>query len=366
MVYYEKSYEKYEQSNDLINTAGVLNNIGTIYIKGKSDIKTGNEYFLKAYEISKETKNIKLMALLTINIASNYKKLKDYHKALHYLDISSFYSDSLGSKVFIMRVKNSYSEIYAALKQYKKAYTYYLEYHKLQQEVFGEEKHKQFAEMKTKYETEKKSQQIIALNKSRELDQERIRKQRILIISSISVLLLIVFVLFLFYRQSKLKAELLSKDKEKLKLEKLNLQEKVAHKEREMVTTTMHLVQKNELLQKLKLQLDKITFEKFDSNLDELSKDIDSNINVEQDWAAFKVHFEEVNPDFFNTLTHRYPKLTQNDLKICAYIKIGLSNKEIAQLLNILPDSVKSTKKRLKKKLSLTIKDSLVDFVKKI
>jgi len=365
LIYYERAFLKYKSTTDLSNTAGTLNNIGTIYIKAHNDISKGNEYFLEAYEISKKTKNIKLMALLTINIASNYKKMEDYYRALHYIDISAFFADSLKSKVFIMRVENSYAEVYEKLDQYKKAYEHYLKYHKLQQEVFGEEKHRQFAEMKTKYETEKKEQQIIALNKSSELDQERIRKQRILIFSSISVLLLIVFVLLLFYRQSKLKSELLSKDKQRLKLEKQNLMDKVSHKEREMVTTTMHLVQKNELLQKLKQQLDKITFDKFDSNLDNLSKDIDLNINVEKDWSAFRVHFEEVNPDFFNLLTKKFPKLTQNDLKICAYIKIGLSNKEIAQLLNILPDSVKSTKKRLKKKLSLTVKDSLIDFIRK-
>ena len=366
LVNYKKAYNLYKLSNDLINTAGTLNNIGTVFIKWKNDIAKGNEYFAKAYEISKKTDDIKLKALLTLNIASNYKKLRKFNKALHYLNISAFYADSLKSKVFIMRVENSYSDVYKELEFYKKAYTHYINYHKLQQEVFGEEKHKQFAEMKTKYETEKKEQEIIALNKGRELDQERIRKQRILIISSISILLLTVFMLFMFYRQSKLKSELLLKDKERLKLEKQNLQDKVSHKEREMVTTTMHLVQKNELLQKLKQQLDKITYEKFNPELNNLSKDINSNINIEKDWDAFKIHFQDVNPVFFENLTKNYPKLSQNDLKICAYIKIGLSNKEIAQLLNILTDSVKSSKKRLKKKLNLTADDNLTGFIKEI
>jgi len=130
-----------------------------------------------------------------------------------------------------------------------------------------------------------------------------------------------------------------------------------------MVTSTMHLVQKNELLQKLKSQLDKITFQEYNNELNNLSKDIESNMNIEKDWDTFKIHFQEVNPNFFEKLNNNFPKLTQNDLKICAYIKIGLSNKEIAQLLNILPDSVKSTKKRLKKKLSLTAENNLSEFI---
>ena len=363
---YKKSYVLYKSSDDLINTAGALNNIGTVYIKWKNDIATGNKYFAKAYEISKKTGDIKLMTLLTLNLASNYKKLKKYNKALQYLDISAFYADSLKSKVFIMRIENSYSEVYEELGFYKKAYTHYTNYHKLQQDVFSEEKHKQFAEMKTKYETEKKEQEIIALNKDKELVKEKMRKQRILIISAISILLLIVFTLFMFYRQSKLKSELLLKDKQRLKLEKKNLSNQIEYKEREMATTTMHLVQKNEVRQQLKSQIDKMTNEKFNKELNILSHKIDDNINAESDWETFKIHFEGVHTNFFEYLNTNFPKITQNDQKICAYIKIGLSNKEIAQLLNILPDSVKSSKKRLKKKLNLTIDNNLTEFIKAI
>ena len=373
LIYYERAYSFYKETgkNELI--AGILNNIGTIYIKSDNNITEGNNYFLEAYNIAKKTDDRKLSALLAINIASNFRKLKNYNKAVEYTKISEKLSDSLNSTLFKMRVYHSYSKIYSDIGNYRKAYDYYLKYHKLQQDIFNEDKHKQFAEMQTKYETIEKQQQIDLLKKNEELKAIKIYRQRITIIVSIVGILLLSFILYQRVKQSKLKQNLLEKEKKQLeyetslrKAENEKLAELIAHKEREMVASTMHLLQKNELLQKLKSQLDKLTYKEYNYELDNLSKAIESNINTEKDWEVFKVHFQEVNPDFFKNLKSSFPKLTQNDLKICAYIKIGLSNKEIAKLLNILPDSVKSTKKRLKKKLNLTAENDLTEFISKI
>ena len=370
LFYYKKAYTFYEKVGDNKLIAGILNNIGTIYIKSDNNIIDGNKYFLDAYEIVKNTSDKKLIALLTINIASNYRKLKEYNKAIEYNKICEELSDSLNSTLFKMRVNHSYSKIFFEIGDYKKAYNYYIEYHKLQQEIFNEEKHKQFAEMQTKYETIEQKQQIDLLKKNEEIKEIRIFRQRITIFVIVLGIFFLTLVFYLQVKQYRLKQSLLKEEKKQLEFEadlriaeNEKLEDLISHKEREMVTSTMHLVQKNELLQKLKSRLDKITFQEYNDDLNNLSKDIESNINIEKDWDTFKIHFQEVNPDFFEKLNNDFPKLTQNDLKICAYIKIGLSNKEIAQLLNILPDSVKSTKKRLKKKLNLNAENNLSEFI---
>ena len=76
-------------------------------------------------------------------------------------------------------------------------------------------------------------------------------------------------------------------------------------------------------------------------------------MDIDNSWDTFRMHFDEVHPDFFNTLTSRHPTLSHKDLKLSAYLKMGLDNKQIAQLLNITPSSTRTALTRLKQKMGL-------------
>lgn len=92
----------------------------------------------------------------------------------------------------------------------------------------------------------------------------------------------------------------------------------------------------------------------------ELKTLISSNYN----WDDFKIQFEKVHPKFFDYLHQQFPNLTTTAHRHIAYIKIGMTTKEIAKLLNITPASVQKSRVRLKKKLNLTKDDDLFDFIK--
>ena len=77
-------------------------------------------------------------------------------------------------------------------------------------------------------------------------------------------------------------------------------------------------------------------------------------------------YFTELPSDFFNKLKEASPELTENDLRLCAYIRIGMRAKQIAEMLSITADSVNSNRYRLRKKLGLSRGESLDDFVRKI
>ena len=74
---------------------------------------------------------------------------------------------------------------------------------------------------------------------------------------------------------------------------------------------------------------------------------------MDEQWEDFKIHFEEVHSYFFKSLTKDFPELSQTDLRLCAYFLINLNAKEIAQISNISPDSVRKRKQRLRQKLNL-------------
>src|SRR5690606_12477332 len=82
-----------------------------------------------------------------------------------------------------------------------------------------------------------------------------------------------------------------------------------------------------------------------------------------QDWDNFALHFNNVNSDFFNKLKDKFPDLTPNELKLCALIKMNLSSKEIAQLMNITIKAVEVGRYRLRKKLHISSETNLYDFL---
>jgi DNA-binding NarL/FixJ family response regulator len=79
---------------------------------------------------------------------------------------------------------------------------------------------------------------------------------------------------------------------------------------------------------------------------------IKNNLYLDDDWERFRIHFEDVHPDFFKKLEAEHPTLTKNEVRLCAYFHINLSTKEIANLLNIDPASVRKAKMRLNKKMN--------------
>ena len=93
---------------------------------------------------------------------------------------------------------------------------------------------------------------------------------------------------------------------------------------------------------------------------------VSDSLKGDDEWNRFKIHFEKVHPDFFNKLKSESNELTENDLRLCAYIKIGMRAKDIAAMLSVSPASVNTNRYRLRRKLGLTKEDSLDDYIRKI
>ena len=91
-------------------------------------------------------------------------------------------------------------------------------------------------------------------------------------------------------------------------------------------------------------------------------KDIDKNISTNEDWAFFEKAFNHADKDFFKKVKEIHPELTANDLKLCVYLRLNLSSKEIAPLLNISHRSVEIKRYRLRKKINLDRSIQLNDY----
>lgn len=143
-------------------------------------------------------------------------------------------------------------------------------------------------------------------------------------------------------------------------IEKEQLQKDIDHKNRELAISTMSIIKKNEILGSIKKEL--IT-DKSDSTNKNVIKIIDSNINNNKDWEFLEEAFNNADKDFLKKIKGIHPDLTPNDLRFCAYLRLNLSSKEIAPLLNISVRSVEIKRYRLRKKMNLPHEKGLIDYI---
>jgi DNA-binding CsgD family transcriptional regulator len=169
-------------------------------------------------------------------------------------------------------------------------------------------------------------------------------------------------------------AEKEKKEKEVVKLRNQQLEMELKHKASEIADSTMNLVRKNDMLQAIDDSMEDLSegIRREDSKasltkkISDIRKEIYLHQNDDENWDKFEQNFNLVYDNFMAKLTARYPNLKLNDIKLCAYLKMGLSSKEIASLLNTAVRSVETARYRLRKKLNLNSGENLSDFIQKL
>ncbi|MFY7651263.1 MAG: ligand-binding sensor domain-containing protein [Chitinophagaceae bacterium] len=156
-------------------------------------------------------------------------------------------------------------------------------------------------------------------------------------------------------------------ESELMKLRNEKLQAEIEFKNAELANSAMHLVQKGEYLTKLKADLahiaKQLNNEKAAGEIKKLIKQLGEADNMDKDWEQFTQHFDKVHSDFVLKLKEKHPNITSNDVKLCAYLYMNLSSKEIAQLLNISVRGVEISRYRLRKKLGIDTDTNLYDYL---
>lgn len=155
---------------------------------------------------------------------------------------------------------------------------------------------------------------------------------------------------------------------ELLDRERLFTERELAHKERELSIQAVNNHEKDQFLKEIEQRLRDFSKKASPDGEDwkKLIKDIREHTHPGNSWEKFVLHFEKVHPDFFSGLMSKYHNLTINELRMLAYIKIGMGNKEIATLTGVEPNSVKTFIYRLKKKMGLTSEINLRDQIQQL
>jgi hypothetical protein len=151
------------------------------------------------------------------------------------------------------------------------------------------------------------------------------------------------------------------------RLQNEKLEADLRHMNNELATATMHLLNKNEFITGIKNQLNQIArkngADDSKKELLQITRDIENNISADSDWEHFQFHFDRVHGDFTTRFKGTFPALSPQEIKLSAYLRMNLSTKEIAQLLNISVRGVEISRYRLRKKLHLDRNQNLQDFI---
>ena len=149
-------------------------------------------------------------------------------------------------------------------------------------------------------------------------------------------------------------------EKEIIRIKNEQLKTEFRIKSKELAASTMSIIRKNELLTNIKDALNQI---KNKDSVKSVIQIIDKNLKKNDDWELFQEAFNNADSEFLKKVKILHPKVSPNDLKLCAYLRLNLSSKEIAQLLHISPRSVEIKRYRLRKKLDLNHEDNLVNYI---
>lgn len=152
------------------------------------------------------------------------------------------------------------------------------------------------------------------------------------------------------------------------RLENEKLEAEVRHKNEDLASATMHIVQKNEILNSIRDELKKLKHytapdSKFNKDISHIIKLIDQDARTDADWEQFSGHFDQVHSDFLKRIGDQYGHLSQNDYKLCAYLRLNLTSKEISTLMGISLRGVESGRYRLRKRLGLDQDVNLTEFL---
>tara|TARA_A100001011_G_scaffold59911_1_gene59545 strand:+ start:6361 stop:9147 length:2787 start_codon:yes stop_codon:yes gene_type:complete len=153
--------------------------------------------------------------------------------------------------------------------------------------------------------------------------------------------------------------ELRNKD-ELIHLENKNLEESIKSKNRELAIATMAIVKKNQFLQTILQDLENMESTPLTTRVIRLIKQKSKKTD---DWEFFREAFDNSDKDFLKNIKSKHPKLTHNDMRLCAYLRLNLTSKEIAPLFNISPKSVEIKRYRLRKRMDLSRDINLIDYI---
>ena len=403
LVYYNKSLGIYLRHDQDSLAAASYSNLGILHSRIHGDTSSIS-YFQKAVEINKITKNYLWLAINYIimgGIYMEFNKLEEGFEHLQisleiaekhnfnrvypwiYSKISSYYLKiekipeflEYANKTLLMaREQNNRLVELGILTKLKDAYNNLGQIkevnHYLEQIIIVKDsinKHNRLKELdllalRYKFEEDRKQfelQQILLENKHQ-------RKELIYALIILGTGFIVIIFIFLFIQQQN-RIRRKSLEQKATLLEKEKLSNELDYKKKELTTSVMYTIEKNKVLSVIMEELieieDTAVKQETQEAIQKISKKIKKTIDSEA-WEEFEIRFQQVHNDFYDMLAKSYPKLTTNEKRLCAFLRLDMSSKEISRVTGQSISALELARTRLRKKLNISNTDiNLVKFL---
>lgn len=357
--YYDSALALAKQANSHELIANVLNNQGSLFRdQGKNDVAFS--HMQESLEIRKQNKNKFGMARSYLNLGQLYfENLKDYKKAEEHIHQAILFGREVRSLPTVNAGYNLLHKLYQETGDYKNAYESFNNFQQTQDSLFNEENARRITQLEMQFEFDRKQAQIEVEQKEKEL-------YFWMSAGGLTLLLIIVSLLFFLQRSRAKRSEL---EQVKLQLEKINLKNELSLKDKELATNIMYLINKNELINTISEKLFEIKgglVSESQSPIQKIILELQSNLQPEL-WKEFEFRFQQVHEQFYQTLNEKFPDLTPSERRLCAFLKLNMTTKEISALTHQNAKSIDVARTRLRKKLNLTGTDqNLITFLESI
>ncbi|MEQ9424431.1 MAG: tetratricopeptide repeat protein [Cyclobacteriaceae bacterium] len=399
-----KSGELFNKANKQKGVAKSLNNIAVTYI---NDPKLKLEYLTKSISLSKQIGDSSGLAINFNNMGNHFLDIKDFDTAIEYYDSAIFLAESQNNMI---RLQSSYyglgrvkqdqgltgkaieymekslnlkakrasdpdvidayralTEMYNAQGQHSKAFEYQQKWMYSKDTLNDQAISLKLWQLTTEYDAEKKEQELKLKDAELRASQAQVSQsetQRNAVIA-VAVLLIVIVVTVVINRKKIVvqKDQILVQQRAINEANKKELEEQ----SRSLVSNSLLLAQKNQLLNDIKEHVENEVLPQANgasNSVRKLLSSIKMGMSLESEWEEFRMRFEKVHPEFFDKLQSNYPELTNNEQRLLAFLKLDLTQKQIASLLNVSAKGVEMAQYRIRKKLNLPSSEGLLSALK--
>ena len=344
-----------EKKKDLSQQSVITNNIGVVYIYLQK-MDSAEFYFLKSLDLAKKTKEKDDEVLRSIFLGLFNNDNNRPKEALNYFNFALENIQVIKSYNSKRQLCKGLSQSHLLLDNFKDAY-----YFKSQELIYLDSAEKNSLQKESfVYEYDLKIKSLADKNKIEVIKNQKFKLQIIILILVVVILFISLLFIVIRYRKNK-QLNQFRLEKEAIEKEKLVLEKEL--NERENASKAMFLLEKDNLINSISFRLQEIVDQlnvKYQPLVQSLIHELKYSVNNKR-WEEFELRFNKVNPLFFQKLEAEFPNLSPNEKKLCAFLSMNLTSKDISNITGQTIHSINIARGRLRKKLK--INNSNIDII---
>ncbi len=358
-LYYRKAFA-FRNPADRHAAGTLYNNLGIIRAK-KGDLKGAIALFNKSLEFNKEKPDTNTIANVYMNLGHCAYLQKDYPKAVDFFEKAIAFSRSVPNLRNELYSEDAISKTFSKMGDKERAFTHLKIAYSLKDSLLGIEKTRSGIDMELQYQYQKLKEE---LRFEQEMEVRKRSYHMGVFVLSMIILLSLVVVFYYRYRMQRnknrairLEQESLALRNENLELRNRTLNDKLEMKQKELNTHAQYLLKRNDFVQSV---IEKINAAKqsddpvLNQTIRRIRGDMQESVGNE-----LQALFQDLHKDFFTHLYEKHPDLTSNEKRLCSFIHLNMSSKDISSITGQSVKSIEIARSRLRAKLNLKREDNL-------